>query len=97
MVITFANDGVQIFQTKFHKDMPQWNYHGIPIYHHLPNNCIVNNLMGHSHHFSSTKYIANLLMVGCSKINDVILLHLVNCPLTMANDQTRDFATIHKC
>jgi len=38
-----------------------------------------------------------LLMVGCSKVNDVILLHLVSCPLTMANDQTRDFATIHKC
>jgi hypothetical protein len=53
MVITFANDGVQIFQTKFHKDMPQWNYHGIPIYHHLPNNCVVNNFMGHSHHFPS--------------------------------------------
>jgi hypothetical protein len=53
--------------------------------------------MGHSHHFSSIGYIANLLMVGCLKVNDVILLHLVSWPLTMADYQTRDFATIHKC
>jgi hypothetical protein len=42
-------------------------------------------------------HITNFLMVGCSKVNDAILLHLVSCPLTMGDDQTRDFATIHKC
>jgi hypothetical protein len=37
-VETFASDGVQTSQTKFHKDVFQQDYWGIPIYHCFPNN-----------------------------------------------------------
>jgi hypothetical protein len=47
--------------------------------------------MVHNHHSFS---IDILMMVGLLKINDEIIFHLANCPLTTINKPTKDFATI---